>query len=117
VHQPEGNREHHRKDQRAGHERHPEACLLGEEAARDRSGEHRRPADDLAVPEDRFHLTGEAGSGERVDKPRLDRAGEERESEAEQDRYDRPLPERRLDLPEHDVEQRRPGQGHGAEQV
>ena len=54
---------------------------------------------------------------ERVDEPRLRRAGEEREAEAEQDGDDDPQPEAGLHLPEQDVEQRRRGEHDGAEQV
>ena len=73
--------------------------------------------DDLPAAEHRLQLAREARRRERVDEPRLDRAGEEREPQAEQHRGHRPLPERCLDLPEQHVEQGRRGQRHRAEQV
>ena len=54
---------------------------------------------------------------ERVDQPRLGRPGEEREPEAEQDRGDRPAPQRRVQLPHHEVEERGEQQRRGAQQV
>jgi hypothetical protein len=105
VHQPEGDGEHHDQDQAAEHERHPEAGLLRDEPSRHRAGQHRRSGDDLAAAEHRLQLTGVARRGERVDQPCLDGAGEEREAEAKQHRGDRPLPERRLDLPEQYIQE------------
>ena len=117
VHELERHHEHDAQDHAAEHERHAKTGLLGDEASRDRAAEHRRSRDHLAAPEHRLHVAAVAGGGERVDQPRFDSAGEERESEAEQQGDNRPLPERRLDLPEHDVEQRRRRQRQRAEQV
>jgi hypothetical protein len=117
VHEPEGEPEHHDQDEAADHERHAEAGLAGDEAAGDRADQHRRAADDLATAEDRLQLTGVAGRGERVDQPGLDRAGEEGEAEPEQHRGERPLPERRSDLPEQHVEKGRRHQRQRSEQV
>ena len=100
VHEPEGDDEHHRQDGGPDQERHPEAGRLGDQAAGDRAGQHRDAGDDLPAAEDRLEVAVEAGRRERVDEPGLDRAGEEREPEPEQDRGDRPFPERRLDLPQ-----------------
>ena len=86
VHQPERDREHHDQHDPAQDERHAEVGLLRDEPSRDRAREHRRSPDDLAAPEHRLQLAREAGRGERVDEPGLDRAGEEREAETEQDR-------------------------------
>ena len=48
------------------------------------------PPTDLRPAEHRLERALEARRGERVDEPRLGRAGEEREAEPEQDRGDRP---------------------------
>ena len=60
MHEPEGEQEHHHEDHPAQHERDAEARLLRDEPARDRADEHGRAADDLAAPEDRLQLAGEA---------------------------------------------------------
>ena len=57
------------------------------------------------------------GRLERVDEPRLGRAGEEREPEAEEDRGDRPAPQRRVDLPHDEVQEGRHEEGGRAEHV
>ncbi len=117
MHEPERRDEHHDEDRPAKHEGHGEARLRGDESSRDGTAEHRAARDDLTACEHRLDGACERRRGERVDEPCLDRAGEEGEAETDQDRDERPRPERRFDLPEADVEQGGHRQCHRAEQV
>jgi hypothetical protein len=117
VHEPERDGEHHDQEPGAEHERDAEAGRLGERAAADRAGEHRRARDHLATAEHGLELAREARGAQGVDEPGLDRAGEERVAEADQHRGRGPGGERRPDLPEEHVEERRARQRHGPEQV
>ena len=98
------------------HVRDPESGELGDDAAEDGAGQHRGAGDDLGPREDPLQGPRVARRLERVDQPRLGRAGEEREPESEQDRRDRPADEPGADLPHHEVQERRQHQGGGAEQ-
>ena len=104
-------------EHRGSHDvRHAEVGELRDHAAEHGADEHRAAAHHLCPPEDRLEVLRVAGRGQRVDQPRLGRAGEEREAEAEQGRCDRPGPERRADVPHVQVQQRREQQGRGAEE-
>ena len=116
VHEAEGNDERDPQERRPQQVRHAEARELGDDPARDGAHEHRRPADRLRPPEHRLEVSGEAGGHERIDQPRLGRAGEEREAQAQQDRRQRPADERRLRLPHVQVEERGQQQRRGPEQ-
>ena len=59
----------------------------------------------------------EAGRVERVNQPGLGSTREERESQAEQDRGDRPAPQRRMELPHHQVEEGGDEQRGGAQHI
>jgi hypothetical protein len=85
VHQPPRDDEHQREDHGPQHEREAQVDPLRQHATGERAGQHRHAADDLAAPEDRLEVTVEARRRQRVDEPRLDRAGEERESEPERE--------------------------------
>ena len=117
LHDGEGDDEHDREHDPAQHERHPQAGDLGDVAAGDRPGQHRHPGDHLAAAEDLLQLSGEPGRLQRVHQPGLDRPGEEGEAEPQQQRDDRPGPERPLDLPQHHVEDGGDRERDRAEQV
>ena len=74
------------------------------------------PRHDLCPGEDGFERAREAGRAQRIDEPRLGRAGEEREPQPEQDRSDRPAEEPGADLPHDQVQERRGEQRRGPEQ-
>ena len=79
--------------------------------------QHRRAGGRLGAAEDVLQVAPEAGRGQRVDQPRLGGAGEEGEAQAQQDRGDRPAPQRRVDLPHLQVEQGRDQQRGRAQHV
>ena len=112
-----------RDDQRHAQHRRPDQVRdaqvrhLRDEAARDRADQHRHAADHLGPAEDVLEVAREAGRLQRVDQPRLGGAGEEREAQAQQDRGDRPAPQRRVDLPHHQVQEGRHEQRGRAEHV
>src|SRR5439155_13754542 len=83
VHQPERNPEHGDENETAEHEGHAQTGLLGDQSSNDRAAEHRHAGYNLATPEYRFQLTGEACRLERVYQPGLHRTGEEREPETD----------------------------------
>ena len=102
------------------HVRHAEIRRLGDETAGNGPAEHRGAFDDLALREHGLELAAVplvAGERQRVDEPRLDRAGKKREAEPEQHRRDRPRPHRRRELPRQEIEQRRHGERQRAEQI
>ena len=73
--------------------RHAQVGELGDEAAGDRADQHRAAAERPALGRRRCsEAAREAGRVQRVDQPRLGRAGEEGEAQAQQDRGDRPAP-------------------------
>jgi hypothetical protein len=100
VHEPEGNRELHDQDGPTQNEWGSQAHSLRDDPTRDRTREHCDTRDYLTPAEDRFQIAGEVGCGQSVNQPCFDRAGEEREAEADQDRDDPPESERRLGLPQ-----------------
>ena len=117
VHEAEGYEHRHPEHRRPDHVGDPKVRRLGDDAARHGPDEHRHAADDLGPAEDVLEMAGEARRLEGVDEPRLGGAREEREAESEQDRGDRPAPQRRVRLPHQQVEQRGEQERRGAEQV
>ena len=117
MHEQAGDDERHTEHHGSEDVRHGQAGCLGDEPARHGPDEHRRAADRLRPAEDGLEVAAEPASPEGVDEPRLRRAREEREAEAEQDRGERPACQRRADLPHGEVEERRHEQGAGSEQV
>ena len=82
VHQPVGDDEHRQQHAHPHQERHPEVGRLGDHPAEHRAAEHRAPADHLAAPEHGLERALVPRVVQRVDQPRLDGAGEEREARA-----------------------------------
>ena len=114
AHEAQRHHQSHAQHRGADEVGHAEVRDLRDEAAGDRAAEHRRPRDRLGAAEDVIEVALEAGGMQRVDQPCLGRAGEEGEAQAQQDRGDRPAPQRRVDLPHHAVEERRDDQRRGA---
>ena len=117
LHQPRGDEEHRDEDDDPHQERHAQIRHLGNHAAEHRAAQHRGTRDHLATAHHGLEAARVARETERIDEPRLDRAGEERKPEPEQHRDDRPGRERRLRLPEQPVQQRRACERDGPEQV
>ena len=87
VHEPEGDDEHHHQDAAAEQERARRGwspAAMSPPATEPVS--IATPETIWPAPEDRLEVAVKPVAVERVDEPRLDRAGEEREPEAEQHR-------------------------------
>ena len=85
VHQRRPDGEHDR-EQPGAHDERPGEVHAAEQAATDRSEDHRGPGHDRAAGEDPVELPVVAGRPERVDQPGLDRAGIEAEPQPEHER-------------------------------
>ena len=116
VHEPPRDDERHAEHRRAQQVGHAQVGRLGDHAAEHRPGEHRRAADRLGPCRRPFRGCPEAGRRQGVDQPRLGRAREEREPEAEDDRGHGPADERRVDVPHDQVQQGRDEQRRRPEQ-
>ena len=107
AHVPQRNDHRDSEKHSPQHIGHAQVCELGDEAAGDRSNQHGPAPDGLRAAEDVLKVSLVSRRAERIHQPRLGGAGEERESQPQQDRGDRPAPQGGVDLPHEQVEQGR----------